>query len=139
MKNKEREFRFVYPARKWEQDEFPLYTLLPGQQVKKKKLEGGLYIPDGVEGHIEMREKRRVRTEEKKGTEIVVKYIEQWSAWMRMCTREDTPEHTIIKPQAVPGRGTCPRCLKVYKAMDDLPENRLLKVWEQGGTKVFDV
>lgn len=124
--NEQYEFEYVYPVENWTQPELPPYSRLPSDHVKKRKGRGGLYIPDGVVGHIVM----RVGTRNKKGEM-------EWTEGAVMCGTE-VDGLTVTRKQVAQGRTTCPECVEIYKANHNLPEVRKLANWEQGGTKVFN-
>lgn len=122
---KKYEFKFIYPAARWEQPEHPLMVRLPSDHVKKSKLNGGLYIPDGAVGHILM----RVGTRSTKGEM-------EWTPFTTLCEAKE-PSPCVTRPLPAQGRETCPACLALYKADHDLPEMRALANWETGGFKQF--
>ena len=129
------EIRFIYPSVSWEQDEFPLMSRLPAEQIRKQASRGGKYIPPEAMGHIQTRKQEYVTemVDGKAQTRTV------WTAWECMCMEVVTESvNALTRPNAVHGRAVCSACVRAYKADDALPDNRAFTNWAEGGFKLFE-
>lgn len=115
------EFRFNYPLIEREQ------PLMPGfdPALVDPKVRTAKVVSEYSVGHIEVRKGK------------YSKHGIEWDAWQTECGAKCEGQRKT-SAKALAARATCTACLTLYKNHPDYPDNRLLKVWEQGGTKVFE-
>lgn len=74
--------------------------------------------------------------------EMVVGHVQVWDnhavqpVWETLCQAALLGKRKIVAKHLA-GREVCPACLAEYTQHPDYPDNELLRVWREGGTKVF--